>query len=96
MWRYLLLFSLFAFLPFLQTPNCGCEDKPQINVLAVVNGIKITKQDLSIDTRAQVSLAQDLVIGARSQQLEKQINHVLLRQRQRGVDEYVATSRSGS
>src|SRR5215203_950435 len=78
MWHYLLLFSLFASLPFLQTPNCGCEDKPQISVLAVVNGIKITKQDLSIDTKTQVSLAQDSVIGARRQQLDKQINHALL------------------
>ena len=77
MWRYLLFVSLFASLP-LQTPNCGCEDQPQVNILAVVNGIKITKQDLSIDTRTRVSLAQDLVINARAQQLEKQINHVLL------------------
>ncbi len=71
---YLLLFSLFLS----QTPNCGCEDKPQINVLAVVNGIKITKQDLSIDTRTQVVIAQESVIAARSQALNQLINKMLL------------------
>jgi hypothetical protein len=79
MWL-VLLFSVFlsSFAPLSQTPNCGCEDKPQINVLAVVNGIKITKQDLSIDTRTQVSLVQDTVIGARAIALNQQINNRLL------------------
>ncbi|HSL54956.1 MAG TPA: hypothetical protein VK868_11205 [Pyrinomonadaceae bacterium] len=62
----------------LQGPNCGCEQKPEINVLAVVNGIKITRKDLSIDTQTQVSLAQDTVIAARSRQLELKINNLLL------------------
>ena len=70
---YLLLLSLFV-----QAPNCGCEDKPQINVLAVVNGFKITKQDLSIDTKTQVSTIQDTVIVARDQELGRQINNFLL------------------
>jgi hypothetical protein len=61
-----------------QTPDCGCENKPQINVLAVVNGIKITKQDLSIDTRTQVTLTQESVIAARSQAVTQQINKMLL------------------
>lgn len=61
-----------------QTSNCGCEDNPQINVLAVVNGIKITKQDLSIDTRTQVSIAQDEVIAARGRALSQIINKMLL------------------
>ena len=63
---------------FAQTLDCGCEDKPQINVLAVVNGTKITKQDLSIETRTQVSLAQDTVIAARNRELAVQINKALL------------------
>ncbi len=62
----------------LQGPNCGCEQKPEINVLAVVNGIKITRKDLSIDTQTQVSLAQDTVFAARSRQLELKINDLLL------------------
>jgi hypothetical protein len=72
---YVLLFLLF--LP--QTsPNCGCEDKPQINVLAVVNGIKITKQNLSIDTRTQVSLLQESVIEARNNAINGLITKTLL------------------
>ena len=63
---------------FPQIPNCGCEDKPQINVLAVVNGIKITKQDLSIDTRTQVDLIQDEVIAARNLAVTQLINKTLL------------------
>jgi hypothetical protein len=63
---------------FPQTPNCGCEQKPELNVLAVVNGVKITKQDLSIDTRTQVSLAQEQVINARAEELGRQINQMLL------------------
>ena len=73
-----LICVLSASSAFIQTPNCGCEDKPQINVLAVVNGIKITKTDLSIDTRTQVSLAQDEVIAARGRALNQQINKLLL------------------
>lgn len=73
-WLLLLTVSVV----FAQTPDCGCEDKPQINVLAVVNGVKITKQDLSIDTRTQVSLAQDTVIAARNRELPLQIKRALL------------------
>src|SRR6185312_2864506 len=54
------------------------EQKPEINVLAVVNGIKITRKDLSIDTLTQVSIVQDTVIVARSRQLELKINDLLL------------------
>jgi hypothetical protein len=71
---YLLLLSLFLY----QTPNCGCEDKPQITVLAVVNGVKITKQQLSVDTRSQVNLIQETVIAARSQVLNQLIAKMLL------------------
>ena len=70
------LFLLWLLL--FQGPNCGCEQKPEINVLAVVNGVKITRKDLSIDTLTQVSLAQDTVIVARSRQLELKINDLLL------------------
>jgi len=69
-----LLFLLLLF----QSPNCGCEQKPEINVLAVVNGVKVTRKDLSIDTLTQVSMAQDTVIVARNRQLELKINDLLL------------------
>lgn len=42
------LFLLWLLLS--QGSNCGCEQKPEINVLAVVNGVKIARIDLSIDT----------------------------------------------
>lgn len=73
-WLLLLLVST----AFSQTPNCGCEQKPQLNVLAVVNGVKITQQDLSIDTRTQVSLVQEAVIGTRADEVNRQINEMLL------------------
>jgi len=72
------LLLLTASVVFAQTPDCGCEDKPQINVLAVINGVKITKQDLSVDTRTQVNAAQDVVIMARSQALGQLISKILL------------------
>jgi hypothetical protein len=74
MLRYLLYFALL----FPQGPNCGCEQKPELNVFAVVNGVKVTRKDLSIDTLTQVSLAQDGVILARSRELELKINDLLL------------------
>ena len=75
---WLNILALFASPAFCQTPNCGCEQKPQLNVLAVVNGVKITQQDLSIDTKTNVSLVQETVITARAQELDLQINRMLL------------------
>jgi hypothetical protein len=72
------LHIFFFCLALLQSPNCGCEQKPEINVLAVVNGVKITRKDLSIDTITQVSIAQDTVVVARSRQLDVKINDLLL------------------
>ena len=72
------LLLLTASIIFAQTPDCGCEDKPQINVLAVINGVRITKEDLSIDTRTQVNEVQELVIAARSRELAAQITRRLL------------------
>ena len=72
------ILALLLYTTLLQAPNCGCEQKPELNVLAVVNGVKIARKDLSIDTLTQVSLAQDTVIVARSRQLELKINDLLL------------------
>lgn len=74
---WLILLALCTLPAFSQTPNCGCEQKPPLNVLAVVNGIKIRQDDLSIDTRTQVSLLQDNVIGTRAQEVDRQINQML-------------------
>ena len=75
---FYLLLLILALSQIHPSQDCGCEDKPQITVLAVVNGVKITKTDLSIDTRTQVSLVQDQVIAARSRALDQHINQRLL------------------
>ena len=72
------LIFLLVSTAFSQTPNCGCEQKPEIKVLAVVNGIKITRDDLSIDTRTQVSLLQETVITTRAQEVDRQISQLVL------------------
>src|SRR5688500_128854 len=58
--------------------ECGCEDKPLPDVLGVVNGVKITKQDLSPETRARVAQLQREVIEARQRELDLQIDSILL------------------
>jgi len=74
-WLLLTIASVvFAQIP----PDCGCEQKPQINVLAVVNGVKITKKDLSVDTITQVNAVQDTVILARSQALDRLVTNKVL------------------
>jgi protein-disulfide isomerase len=70
-----------------QTVDCGCEDKPLPEVLGVVNGVKITKQDLSPETRARVEELQKQVIDARQRELDLQIDSLLLESeaKKRGV-----------
>ncbi|HET9713817.1 MAG TPA: hypothetical protein VFP64_18150, partial [Pyrinomonadaceae bacterium] len=63
---------------FAQTVDCGCEDKPLPEILGVVNGVKITKQDLSPETRARVEQLQKQVIEARERELDLQIDSILL------------------
>jgi protein-disulfide isomerase len=61
-----------------QIGDCGCEDKPLPDVLGVVNGVKITKQDLSPETRTRVEQLQRDVIEARQRELDLQIDSILL------------------
>lgn len=58
--------------------NCGCEAAPLPEVLATVNGIKITPGDLSAQTRARVAELQRQVTEARRRELDLQINSLLL------------------
>ena len=75
----LLLLNLFlVFAPQFGGGQCGCEDKPQINILAVVNDTKITKQELGSAAQNRVSELQNEVIKAREVELDKQINRLLL------------------
>jgi len=71
------LASLILF-PQLGGGPCGCEDKPQVNILAVVNGVKITKQELGSQTQNAVSQLQEEVVKARNGELQRQINSFLL------------------
>ena len=70
-----------------QTVDCGCEDKPLPELLGVVNGVKITKQDLSPETRARVEELQRQVVEAREREVDLQIDSLLLESeaRKRGV-----------
>ena len=70
-----------------QTVDCGCEDKPLPEILGVVNGVKITKQDLSPETRKQVDQLQQQVVEARQRELDLQIDSLLLESeaKKRGV-----------
>ncbi|HEU4794390.1 MAG TPA: hypothetical protein VFT02_02100, partial [Pyrinomonadaceae bacterium] len=70
-----------------QVNDCGCEDKPLPEILGVVNGIKIAKQDLSPETRAQVDQLQQQVVEARQRELDLQIDSLLLESeaKKRGV-----------
>lgn len=58
--------------------ECGCEDNPTLDILAIVNGVKIRNDDLSPDTRSKIRLLQDTVIEARSRELDKIIASNLL------------------
>ncbi|HEX7332104.1 MAG TPA: thioredoxin domain-containing protein [Pyrinomonadaceae bacterium] len=70
-----------------QAVDCGCEDKPLPEILGVVNGVKITKQDLSPETRARVEQLQRQVVDARQRELDLQIDSLLLESeaKKRGV-----------
>ena len=58
--------------------DCGCEDKRLADTLGVVNGVKITKQDLSPETRSRVEQLQREVVEARQRELDLQIDSQLL------------------
>ena len=82
----LMMFAMSAPLAA-QTVDCGCEDKPLPEILGVVNGVKITKQDLSPETRARVEQLQQQVVEARQRELDLQIDSLLLESeaKKRGV-----------
>lgn len=70
-----------------QVVDCGCEDKPLPDIIGVVNGVKIAKQDLSPETRSRVEELQKQVIDARQRELDLQIDTLLLESeaKKRGV-----------
>jgi protein-disulfide isomerase len=58
--------------------DCGCEAGPLPDVLATVNGIKITQADLSPAVLQQIQALQQDVVDARKQILDVKINSILL------------------
>ncbi|MDT5268641.1 MAG: hypothetical protein QOH49_827 [Acidobacteriota bacterium] len=58
--------------------DCGCEAGPLPEVLGAVNGVKITRADLSPRTQQQVTQLQQEVVEARKRELDLQINSILL------------------
>jgi protein-disulfide isomerase len=82
----LIMFAMSASLKA-QAVDCGCEDKPLPEIIGVVNGVKITKQDLSPETRSRVEQLQKQVVEARERELDLQIDSILLESeaKKRGV-----------
>jgi protein-disulfide isomerase len=58
--------------------SCGCEGEPLPEVVAVVNGVRITKQDIETPIRNQIDEMRRNVVEARQRELELQINSRLL------------------
>lgn len=73
----LVMFGVFSSVAA-QASDCGCEDKPLPEILGVVNGVKITKEDLSPETRSRVEQLQRQVVDARARELDIQIDSLLL------------------
>jgi protein-disulfide isomerase len=57
---------------------CGCEAGPVPEVFGTVNGIKITRADLSSQAQQRVAQLQQNVVEARERELDLQINSILL------------------
>jgi len=66
-----------AVTPPAQVDECGCESQKLPEVLAIVNGTKITKSALS-DSEKRVAELQQEVVTARKTELDLQINSLLL------------------
>jgi protein-disulfide isomerase len=58
--------------------DCGCESGPLPEVLGTVNGVKITRADLSPQVQQRVAQLQQDVVQARKRELDLQINSFLL------------------
>ncbi|MET0624413.1 MAG: thioredoxin domain-containing protein [Pyrinomonadaceae bacterium] len=57
---------------------CGCEAGPLPEVLGTVNGVKLTRADLSSQAQQRVAQLQQEVVEARKGELDRQINSVLV------------------
>lgn len=57
---------------------CACEASPLPEVLATVNGARVTRQDISPSVQKRIAELQQQVVEARRRELDLQINSVLL------------------
>ncbi|MFL6254415.1 MAG: hypothetical protein ACJ74T_05310, partial [Pyrinomonadaceae bacterium] len=57
---------------------CGCEAAPLPEVLATVNGVSVTRRDISPAVQKRVADLQQQVVEARRRELDLQINSALL------------------
>ena len=64
--------------PAAPAEDCGCEAGPVPEVLGSVNGVKITRADLSPQVQQRVAQLQRDVVEARKRELDLQINSILL------------------
>lgn len=69
-------------------PVSVAQDAPLPEVLAVVNGVKITAKDLDVATNSRIEVIKREVVEARERELDLQINTILLEAeaKKRGVD----------
>ena len=58
--------------------DCGCELKLPAEVLATVNGIRISTAEVDAPLQAQLDALRQQVIAARTRELDLQINSRLL------------------
>ncbi|MCA1565361.1 MAG: thioredoxin domain-containing protein [Acidobacteria bacterium] len=61
-----------------QAADCGCEGEPLPEVVAVVNGVRITKQEVDSRIEPQIAELRKAVVEARARELDLQINSKLL------------------
>ena len=59
-------------------PVSGAQDAPLSEVLAVVNGVKITAKDLDAATNSRIEALKQEIVEARERELTLQINSMLL------------------
>jgi len=71
----------------LSAVNVLAQDAPLPEVLAVVNGVKITARDFDADTNSRIEALKQQVVEARKLELDLQINSMLLQAeaKKRGV-----------
>ncbi len=69
---------LFGLLMFIVAGSSVMAQTDLPEVLGVVNGVKITKQDLSPETHSRIAELQNSIVEARQRELDLQIDSILL------------------